>query len=1759
MKFRIPLFLAFASLLFCNLARAQDEIIVTNAMYHHGLHMAGNVALYVVQGISPVLDEEVAVPRRIVRLPIDESKPVDVRIARVLRSDAITASPFYRYVLSMSEDSTLTMELRAADIPVKDRGGMSAEILSKQYEWGRHGLELVIELPLLEWDATTNEIRWIEEYVFESYQSQGLVSSIPARFDSKPHYATQPFTTRSHNVDTSQAWIDFGNTMLRFFVTQDGLYKVTADWIRAAGMDPAGIDPARLQLYRKGVAVPLYMHGMEDGRFDDGDYLLFHGTRNYEENGYRRLPANVDDPVPQYMSIFTDSTAYWFNFNVNAPARISEMDLRGQGVSDTVDWAYRTVHIERDTYLFHVSTSVIRGQLPDWTSEDSWYIGGIRPGGVARERFTVDSLFVGPDARYWCKAVSWFGDPQIQPNHSLSMNMNTSGTLDSVAFNLNEQVLLHASFPSSYMFNGIDTLKVTSHNVQGPGYNEVVIDWYEVEYPRYLKADDGQFIFRSDSVMGFGQRLLRIQSGNTGQKYFVRVGEGSSVILPAIDTGEANVWLYADTLLANSTYIFADANSLLQPAPAERRVIRPLSDTQAAYLIVTAEEFLDACREYGDFITSTYGVSTRVVSIDDIYDVYSYGMFQPEAIKLLTFDAYYDWKQDSLRYVFLIGDANYNYKWTTAAFSKNFVPSYGNPVSDIWYVCFDALQARPALPIGRLSARSASEVRSYLDKHRAYLLQPYDLWNKSTLHFSGGNLNLGNTELLKYKGINDVVINNLVFPPEFSGQATHFFKTLDPQTDFGPYPDSFIRERIGAGGVFISYVGHSGTATWDNSISNPEQLQNDEGRGSLVTDFGCSTARFAEPDIESFSEVMVSREGSHFIGYVGNASAGFESTTSILPFLYYRALIRDRIPTVGEALIESKYQLQDLYGLNIVNYVSTMTNLLMGDPIIRIALPEKTNPVIRDRWLRTKTDIITDVMDTVRFSVGIGNYGLQPDDSLDVRMEHIFAGVPLDTLWMRVPIPAIYDTLQVALRASGQAGQGLLRVTLDPFDLLDEIHEDDNTASLRYQVLSTFLNVVDERLDRSFGGRRELRVLNPSIEPLGHTSMVFEFDTTARFETPRIASAPFGKTETTLDWPQGLPDDAAQFWRVRLDGGSAHVGPFKRHAHFAADFVQADSADFSASTMTNLHIDRHRIVPPPPERVLQVESSGWATGVFGAIRLNGINVLKSTLFRGYSMAVFDSLTMKLLRLASFDNYGFAAHRDSIRVWVETLQPGEILAISTADEPLTGSQVFAEAMRSIGSTMIDSVRRHYRSSWAIIGHKGAAPGSVPEGFARADEYRKVIIDQVFNVTPDSGSIVSPPVGPATAWNELRLRRSPASETNIHVRVSGVDSAGRLTPLIDAGNVDVVPLTGVDAGRYPHVVLEATLIPEAGALPEIDAWGVSYKQPAELAVNYQSVAVLTDSVVQGTPMQIAVGILNAGESDAESVPVALEIVGNDNIPRPASAFTVPRIAARSWFDSTLSIATDAITGQYQLRVYVDKENTIREQYEDNNSFFTSLYVKADTSRPRLDIAFDGYLPLDGDYIRYNPEIVLTLHTPPPFPIDGKEKYRVSIDGDLLDLDSISVSFTPSTRETPAVLRFQPLLADGEYYFGFNAMDGADQRVYEEDLEIYLRVSSQSRITELYNYPNPFAGETSFTFLLTGADVPDEVQVKVYTIAGRLIRTMTWPATSLRIGYNALKWDGRDQDGDEIANGVYFFKLISRFHDTTVEEIGRMSVLR
>jgi flagellar hook assembly protein FlgD len=88
---------------------------------------------------------------------------------------------------------------------------------------------------------------------------------------------------------------------------------------------------------------------------------------------------------------------------------------------------------------------------------------------------------------------------------------------------------------------------------------------------------------------------------------------------------------------------------------------------------------------------------------------------------------------------------------------------------------------------------------------------------------------------------------------------------------------------------------------------------------------------------------------------------------------------------------------------------------------------------------------------------------------------------------------------------------------------------------------------------------------------------------------------------------------------------------------------------------------------------------------------------------------------------------------------------------------------------------------------------------------------------------------------------------------------------------------------------------------------------------------------------------------------------------------------------------------------------------------------------------------------------------------------------------------------------------------------------------------------------NYPNPFTTSTQFVFTLTGSTVPDVFTIQILTVTGKVVREITRQELGdIHIGRNITDyaWDGRDEFGDRLANGVYMYRVIMKINGETVE---------
>ena len=95
-------------------------------------------------------------------------------------------------------------------------------------------------------------------------------------------------------------------------------------------------------------------------------------------------------------------------------------------------------------------------------------------------------------------------------------------------------------------------------------------------------------------------------------------------------------------------------------------------------------------------------------------------------------------------------------------------------------------------------------------------------------------------------------------------------------------------------------------------------------------------------------------------------------------------------------------------------------------------------------------------------------------------------------------------------------------------------------------------------------------------------------------------------------------------------------------------------------------------------------------------------------------------------------------------------------------------------------------------------------------------------------------------------------------------------------------------------------------------------------------------------------------------------------------------------------------------------------------------------------------------------------------------------------------------------------------------------------EDFIEFYVEESSELVIDHILNYPNPFTTSTDFYFDHNQAGEDLQVIIQIYTISGRLVKSISTNIISSGYRSEPIHWDGRDDYGSKIGRGVYIYRV-------------------
>ncbi|GAA4359743.1 type IX secretion system sortase PorU [Hymenobacter saemangeumensis] len=118
----------------------------------------------------------------------------------------------------------------------------------------------------------------------------------------------------------------------------------------------------------------------------------------------------------------------------------------------------------------------------------------------------------------------------------------------------------------------------------------------------------------------------------------------------------------------------------------------------------------------------------------------------------------------------------------------------------------------------------------------------------------------------------------------------------------------------------------------------------------------------------------------------------------------------------------------------------------------------------------------------------------------------------------------------------------------------------------------------------------------------------------------------------------------------------------------------------------------------------------------------------------------------------------------------------------------------------------------------------------------------------------------------------------------------------------------------------------------------------------------------------------------------------------------------------------------------------------------------------------------------------------------------------------------------------------LADGPHSLRVKAWDTYNNSS-EEEIEFVVSHNEQLVLNHVLNYPNPFSTNTTFRFDHNRHGDDLDVQVQIFTVAGRLVRTLTATVPASEGHQKGITWNGRDEYDDQLARGVYVYRISVR----------------
>ncbi|MFN2115584.1 MAG: C25 family cysteine peptidase, partial [Anaerolineae bacterium] len=472
------------------------------------------------------------------------------------------------------------------------------------------------------------------------------------------------------------------------------------------------------------------------------------------------------------------------------------------------------LHAEEDTTYF--------GSMHATEATDRWLWGAALHAPSSRDYdFQLPNLATDAgEATLRLRLYGYSDDHAVDPDHRVVVAVN-GRDLATLRFDGMGMHVAEAPMPEGRLQRGVNTLTIENAGRTGATVDAVAVDWFEIEHDAGYASDGAGLEFGAPSagrhsftVSGF--RAPGIEVWDISQPDAPVVLTHTLVEPPG--DGTYRVRLTDDGGGAGpdpARYVAFVPDLASQPSRIEPDVPSDLRspDNGADYVVISHADFIDALQPLVDR-RGAQGLRVLVADIQDVYDEFSDGVFDPHAIRAFLLHAREHWQPPAPTYVLLVGEANLDYKGAYGRGSEVFVPSIQVDVdvsgelaavtSDLWYANLDS-DERDVVPdvlLGRLPVSTAAQASTIVSKTLAFEdSPPGEGWQRGAAMVvdddAGGSFESLSEELIAHMPVDTAV--------------TRFYARTYPR-------DRDISADISAavtdGVLLLNYVGHGNVDLW---------------------------------------------------------------------------------------------------------------------------------------------------------------------------------------------------------------------------------------------------------------------------------------------------------------------------------------------------------------------------------------------------------------------------------------------------------------------------------------------------------------------------------------------------------------------------------------------------------------------------------------------------------------------------------------------------------------------------------------------------------------------------------------------------------------------------------------------------------------------------------------------------------------------------------------------------------------------------------